>query len=326
MHNKFAHSLLLAGLLIGSFVLGHTQDVPNLNTPPPLPSYLPGVAGVQPEGGTGMGFQFVSGEPAISTQVTQAVTGAPYSLDATIESAQTLTDGNRIVHQQSVHLYRDSKGRTRREETLAAIGPWTASGTPPTMITIQNPVSGVSYFLDPQRKIATKLPAPPTGKAVMVTGGMVSGEAGDGPVTASVMGAAPVAGGFVSAGEGHVAVVGFNGEPPGQVVRPAEKSESLGKETIAGLLAEGMRITTTIPANVIGNERPLDVIRERWYFPDLQIVLRSTQTDPRFGETTYEVKDLDRREPSPLLFEVPSDYKVKEGEFHVSVNHDTDSK
>jgi hypothetical protein len=313
MHNKFACSYLLTGLLIGGFVLAHAQDVPNLNAPPPLPPYGPGVAVVRQGSAASMGFQFVSGEPAVSAQATQAVAGVPYSLDATIESAQTLADGNRIVHQQNVHLYRDSKGRTRREETLAAIGPWAASGNPPTMITIQDPVSGVSYFLDPQRKIATKIPAPPTGKGVMVSGGMIGGDAGDGPVTASVMGSPPVAGGFVSASEGrHVAVLDFNGGPPGQVVHPAEKSESLGKETIAGLAADGTRTTTTIPANVIGNERPLDIILERWYSADLQIVLRSRQTDPRFGETTYEVTKLDRREPSTSLFEAPSDYTVRE--------------
>src|SRR4030081_655766 len=108
MNNRFAYSLLLPGLVIGSLTLGHAQGVPAMTTPSPLPTHGPGVAIVQ-EGGAGMGFQFVSGEPAISTQVTQPVKGAPYSLDATIETTQTLSDGNRIVHRQTVHLYRDSR-------------------------------------------------------------------------------------------------------------------------------------------------------------------------------------------------------------------------
>jgi hypothetical protein len=312
MNNRVACAYLLPGLVIGSAALGLAQGVPTMTIPTRLPTLGPGAAIVQ-KGGAGVGFQFVSGEPAIPAEATQPVKGAPYSLDATIEIAQTLSDGNRIVHRQTVHLYRDSKGRTRREETLAAIGPWAASGTPPTMITIQDPVSDISYFLDPRRKIATKLPTPQTRKAVMVTGGVVNGEEGSVPVTASVDSDA-VSGGFVSAGDGRVAVVGFNAGPPGQILQPPEKSDPLGKETIIGLSSEGTRTTVTIPPNVVGNERPLDIIRERWYSSDLQIVLRSKQEDPRFGETTYEVTKLDRVDPASSLFEVPSHYKIKQGQ------------
>jgi len=274
-------------------------------------------------GGEEQGFQIVSGEPSVSTQV---VKGAPYTLEAIIETVQTLADGNRIVHRQTVHLYRDSKGRTRREETLAAIGPWAASGAPPTMITIQNPVSGVSYFLDPQRKTATKLPAVPIGKGVMVTGDMFGGDVGGGPATVG-MGSGPVEGGFVSTGgEGQNVVFGFHTAAGGQVQHPEEKSESLGKESIAGISADGIRTTTTIPANAMGNERPLDIVRERWYSPDLQIVLRSKQTDPRFGDTTYEATRVDRGEPASSIFEVPSDYEISKGDAHVIVRHDAGAK
>jgi hypothetical protein len=36
----------------------------------------------------------------------------------------------------------------------------------------------------------------------------------------------------------------------------------------------------------------------------------SKQSDPRFGETTYRLTNLTRAEPSPQLFEIPSDFKV----------------
>lgn len=316
MRSKFVCSIVLAGFLVGTFALVRAQT----DTVPAGAAVMtpPGPVSVQ-TGGDVLGFQYVSAEPAISSDVAHVVKGAPFSLEASIEMAQTLSDGNRIVHRQIVHLYRDSKGRTRREETLAAIGPWAASGTPPTMITIQDPVSGVSYFLDPKRKIAGKLPAGPGGKNVMFRR-----DGGDGPATASVS-SAPVAGGFVAGGEGQMLVLGLDG-PRGQILRPEEKSESLGKESVAGILADGTRTTTTIPTDAIGNERPLDIVRERWYSPDLQIVLRSKQTDPRFGETTYEVTRLDRVEPSPSFFEVPADYKVKGGENHVFTKHDSDSR
>jgi hypothetical protein len=318
VNNRVAYSFLLPGLVIGSFALGFAQGAPTMTIPPPLPTLGPGVAFAR-EGGAAMGFQFVSGEPAMPAGVTQPVKGAPYSLDATIETAQTFSDGNRIVDRQTVHLYRDSKGRTRREETLAAIGPGADSGTPPKMITIQDPVSETSYFLDPQRKIATKLPAPQTVKAVMLTGGMVNRDARS-------VDSGAVSAGFVSAGDGQVAIEGFNARPPGQILHPIEKSDSLGKETIIGLSADGTRTTATIPADAIGNERPLDIVRERWYSSDLQIVLRSKEEDPRFGETTYEVTKLDREEPMSSLFEVPSDYKITQGEPHVSIKYRSDTK
>jgi hypothetical protein len=299
----------LVGLLLGCFAGGHAQDVSTSPLPPALRRLGPGVTVAQKGNESGIGFQFVSGEPAISGQGAQAVKGAPYSLDATIETVQILADGNRIAHRRTVHLCRDSKGRTRREETLAAIGPWAASGPPPTLITIQDPISGVSYFLDPQKKTASKIPTPPAGKAIRVTGGgMAGGEAGDGPVITNT-GPVPPEGGFVVAGEGHI--LGFNAGKPGEVSRPAEKSQSLGQEIILALVAEGTRTTTTIPADAIGNERPLEIVRDRWYSPDLQIVLKSKQTDPRFGDTTYDVTNLEREEPSASLFKVPAGYTVR---------------
>src|SRR3984957_20995577 len=182
MKYRFAYFVLCAGLLTGSASLGRAHDMPMVVQARPLGTQESGVS-VVPGGEKDTGFQFVSAEPALSTSV---VKGAPYSLEATIDTEQTLADGNRIVHHQVVYVYRDPDGRTRREETLAAIGPWAASGTPPTLITIHDPVSGVSYFLDPQRKIASKRPVAPIGKTVMVAGGMVRGDSGDGPLTASV--------------------------------------------------------------------------------------------------------------------------------------------
>lgn len=319
MKDKFIDSVLVAVFLLGNLPSGRTQtvpDSPSMLSPPPR-------AVMVRAGGEMQGFQFVGGETSLSTKV---VKGAPYSLEATIETAQTLADGNHIVHWQTVHLYRDSKGRTRREETLAAIGPWAASGTPPTMITIQDPASGVGYFLDPQLKIANKLPALPTGKNVMfshvIGGGLVTHATPAGPGEA----------GFIASGEERPNMVfEYHAEAGGQVAvqpeeKPEDKSESLGKESIVGVAADGTRTTTTIPANAIGNERAIDIVRERWYSPDLQIVLRSKQEDPRFGETTYEVTKLDRTEPASSLFEVPSDYKINTADTRVVIKHHNDTK
>src|SRR5580692_1593958 len=91
------------------------------------------------------------------------------------------------------------------------------------------------------------------------------------------------------------------------------KNESLGTQTINVLVAEGTRTTHTIPAGQIGNEKALQVVSERWYSADLQIVLKSTRTDPRFGTTTYTVTNVQRTEPSASLFAVPTGYSIQSG-------------
>src|SRR5262249_29941945 len=90
-------------------------------------------------------------------------------------------------------------------------------------------------------------------------------------------------------------------------------TESLGKQMIEGVEAEGQRVTVTIQAGKIGNERPIVTVNERWYSPELQTVVLSKNSDPRIGETTYKLINIDRSEPNPALFQVPSDYTVEEG-------------
>lgn len=91
------------------------------------------------------------------------------------------------------------------------------------------------------------------------------------------------------------------------------KKESLGTQTINGIVAEGTRTTHIIPAGQIGNEKALQVVSERWYSADLQIVLKSTRTDPRTGTTTYTVTSIQRTEPAATLFAVPAGYSVQTG-------------
>jgi hypothetical protein len=42
-------------------------------------------------------------------------------------------------------------------------------------------------------------------------------------------------------------------------------------------------------------------------------VLLSKTADPRVGETTSTLTDIDRAEPDRTLFQVPADYKVRTG-------------
>ncbi len=61
---------------------------------------------------------------------------------------------------------------------------------------------------------------------------------------------------------------------------------------------------------------------ERWYSPELQVVVQTKTSDPRMGETTYRLANLVRSEPDLSLFQVPSDYTIKEGGFSFTTRSD----
>jgi hypothetical protein len=92
---------------------------------------------------------------------------------------------------------------------------------------------------------------------------------------------------------------------------PDVKTESLGTKTIEGISVTGTRTTTTIPAGTIGNDKELVITRETWYSADLKLVIQSSQTDPRFGESSYALTNIQRSEPDPSLFQVPAGYSIE---------------
>ncbi len=253
------------------------------------------------------------------------VKGSPYSAEAVTESVQALADGNRITRKNSSKQYRDSEGRTRREETMGAIGPW-ASGMQHEMIFINDPVAGVHYLVNPQTKEVEKMTrsvswtttSSQTEDFTIALGAgqpMTAGKRvhieqikpGETPDVFNLPVAAPAVPAIPHSGEGDNLV--FFGEASSADL----KTEDLGKQTIEGLLCEGKRTTSTIPAGAIGNERPVVTTAERWYSPELQMTVMSKRSDPRMGETTYRLTNVSRVEPASALFQPPPDYKVNEG-------------
>src|SRR5262249_9987366 len=87
----------------------------------------------------------------------------------------------------------------------------------------------------------------------------------------------------------------------------------VGKEVIEGVEAEGVRSVITIPEGRIGNDRPIEIVSERWDSPDLQTVILSKHNDARFGETVYRLTNINRAEPAQTLFDVPAAYKIEGG-------------
>ena len=231
-------------------------------------------------------FAFVSGQLISGPPVK----GAPYSAEAVNETIQTLADGNRIVQRSSSMQYRDSEGRERREET-SAMG----------AIFISDPVAHLRYTLHPETKTAENGP-------------LVVNFKSDGPGnTFFYVNADP---GLVvertEAGLGKGIFFARTGGRGG-AAKESAKTEQLGNLFIEGVQAQGTRTTTTIPAGEIGNERPINIVDERWYSPDLQMTVMTKHSDPRSGETSFQLKNINRSSPPPTLFEIPSDYTVTAG-------------
>jgi TonB family protein len=94
------------------------------------------------------------------------------------------------------------------------------------------------------------------------------------------------------------------------ILKFSTNKEELGKQAIEGVECEGRREVTTIPAGAVGNERPIEMVNETWYSPELKMMILSKRNDPRFGESTYRVTNISRSEPDAALFQVPSEYTI----------------
>ena len=266
-------------------------------------------------------FTFIAAEGGFGGKV---VKGAPYLAEGVSENIQVLQDGNRIVRKNTSMIYRDSEGRTRQEQTLRAIGSYATSGEPPRTFSIFDPVANVHYALDPNSKTARKMELPRFEK--VGDGETMVFAPGTDPVRVRKPGTPPDVirkdgnATFVRIGEGPGGKeAGFTIDrvgPVGEVVtldKPENlKTEQLGKQMIEGVEAEGTRETFTIPAGEIGNELPINIVTESWYSPELQVTVMRKHTDPRNGEMTYRLTNIKRTEPDHSLFEVPSDYTIKE--------------
>ncbi len=101
---------------------------------------------------------------------------------------------------------------------------------------------------------------------------------------------------------------------------PTPTTESLGDQMIEGIHVPGTRMTTTIPAEKMGNEQPILVTSERWYSPELKATVMTKHNDPWAGELKTQFTNVNTSEPDSSLFLVPGDYKVvddKAGPFKI---------
>lgn len=248
---------------------------------------------------------FLSSEMSFDGKV---VKGAPYSAEAITESTRTLADGNKIKHKNTASVYRDGEGRTRRDQELGAVGPWAMPGDPQQTVFINDPVAGVNYVLDPRTRTARKMPPL---RVRLASGEGADVAPGSAPkvrvkVERDVFTAAAPPPPHAAVGGAPIEMFRVSSDPKNR------KTESLGKQMVEGVEAEGTRTTMTIPAGEIGNEQAIQIVTEKWYSQELQTVVMSRLNDPLVGETVYKLTNINRGEPTRSLFEVPGDYTIKE--------------
>jgi hypothetical protein len=264
------------------------------------------------------------------------VKGAPYSAEQITENTQTLGDGTRIHNEISVKLYRDNEGRVRRET--------------PDMISIFDPVAGVGYTLNPKTMTGGKMQVSvsenggnyvfrsvsggpeksmqvfsystngststssagggvATGFGSGVGAGVASGAAGGGGQWVSTSTAEPAKGYAVTYGGGTF----IAGPATKAKVQLRATVENLPAKTMEGLNVTGERNTSTIDIGAIGNDRPIDIVDERWYSSDLRLNVMTRHSDPRTGEEMVRLINVSRNNPDASLFQLPAGYEISEG-------------
>lgn len=263
-------------LLLAVALLTTGPVVAQAPPPPPHDMMITG-----PMGGH-MGGEFGEGK---------TVTGAPLSGTLIVTRDTTLADGNKIHNESQTKVYRDAVGRVRREMGVDLATPATGR-VKRNIVIIIDPVLGKRYVLNPDNRIAHEMPAHGPGHNK------------DGGVHVSNMEGPD--------GTGAVSIATGGPDGPGGPGGPGSVSkEQLGTKAVNGVQAEGVRVTRTIPAETMGNEKPMVVVTERWYSPELQMVVMTVHTDPMMGTVTSKLVNVTQAAPDASLFQVPSDYTVE---------------
>ena len=213
----------------------------------------------------------------------KVVKGAPFSAQVIFENTQTLANGVHVANKMSGSLYRDSEGRTRQE--LPRDGA-------PEIVLIDDRVAGVLYHLHMFQHTASK---------VNISNQQLNREMEERHSQREH-----------EEREQMEKTRGVALKRSGKEIEPQRRVESLGVQTFEGVQAEVTRFTITIPAGMEGNDQPFEIVSEKWFSPELQIVVMGKRSDPRMGEMVYRLTNITRSEPARSLFDAPSDFTIIE--------------
>lgn len=245
---------------------------------------------------------------SILASIRQPVAGAPYQAEEVTRSVQKLYDGTVITHETRSTIARDGDGRVRQDmymvHSVQLDGRQLNRTSQST--TVGDPIThSMLFWTGDTLKTAMRmqLPALPT---TAVPKADIAGMPGIGspPVPRGVQmlkeDAAPM----------RTVNLGANGR--GTTSKNQVSIENLGQQSIEGVLATGKRVTTTIPTGEIGNDRPIVVVHEEWRSPDLKILVKTFDSDPRSGEQTMELHNIVRAAPDAALFQPPAGFKIQD--------------
>ncbi|MBZ5660617.1 MAG: hypothetical protein LAO08_09435 [Acidobacteriia bacterium] len=211
----------------------------------------------------------------------KTVTGKPFQATFTITHSETLP-GNSIKNTITGTIARDADGSTYRDVKLPAIGPWAASGDAPELIYIRNLTKMEQYIENVAKKTY------------------------------------------------QVFAIREHNPPRGDLKRPdrGPKGPSAANESVSDTQTtytdpmtstvykvDDRKVTRTIPKGQIGNEFDIVTTTERLYSPDLDLVLQVTRTDPRFGNSTYQLSNIGQPASSLFLPDPSFQLVQKHGEF-----------
>jgi hypothetical protein len=257
---------------------------------------IPVQAQTQPQPAAPMGFQPVqtlgvgrAGRGLAAMPIPRAETGKPFSATVTTQTVQTLIDGTHVSQTTTMVEYRDAEGRVRTETAQRA----GRATEPARTIVIRDPVAGVTWRLNPTLRSATRTATPVVPAAAARGTRIVRSDGSTEPPVVSV-----------EIPQGTLRDLEI------QLPRSPGLVEDLGTVNVNGVPARGTRFTTTVPAGAIGNDRDFRSVEERWFSSELNLLIKSVTTDPRFGTTTYELTNISRQPPDPGLFQVPPGYSV----------------
>lgn len=202
------------------------------------------------------------------------IANAPFSAVVFVESTKSLPDGTTERFKTINNIARDSRGRIYNESRRLV--PLSFTGTPGLLSShIFDPETKTNVFLNPFQHIARQ--------------STLKGPAPNWDVAPAPLAKVPLN-----------AKTSENGP----------RQEDLGTQVLDNLTIHGQRITSTIPTSVSGADKLLVVTHEYWYSEDLHLNMIIKHHDPRTGDQILNVRQVNRDDPDPQLFQVPSDYKV----------------
>jgi hypothetical protein len=209
---------------------------------------------------------------------TAPVVGAPFSATRVVQTATTYRDGNRTVQGNSNRrLYRDTHGRTRADDVF--IPPGSADNPVPSGITINDPIAGKQYRLDPQEKRYNAVP-------------WRGASAIHPPVAAPTPSMSmPLPTGYFQGAHESLCETFF-----------------LGEQVIDGINVVGIRVEHSIPPGTFGNQKPIHITVVQWFSPDLGLITQTTHQSSIGTEVISRLEHVVRTEPDAMLFTVPPDY------------------